>query len=38
VRTRTVRLRITSVSPPGRGRAARDDTAVSEVSLRGSTS
>ena len=38
VRTQTVRLRITSVSPPGRGRAARDDTAVSEVSLRGSTS
>ncbi|MFZ2013811.1 MAG: hypothetical protein WAV00_08325 [Nocardioides sp.] len=37
VRTRTVKLRITSVSPPGRGRAARDDTAVSEVSLRGTT-
>lgn len=37
VRTQTVKLRITSVSPPGRGRAARDDTAVSEVSLRGAT-
>ncbi len=37
VKTRTVKLRITSVSPPGRGRAARDDTAVSEVSLRGTT-
>ena len=35
VKTQTVKLRITSVSPPGRGRAARDDTAVSEVSLRG---
>jgi hypothetical protein len=37
VQTETVRLRITSVSPPGTGRAARNDTAVSEVSLRGST-
>jgi hypothetical protein len=37
VKTQTVRLRITSVSPPGQGRAARNDTALSEVSLRGST-
>ena len=37
VKTQTVRLKITSVSPPGQGRAARDDTAVSEVSLRGAT-
>ncbi|WP_151082707.1 NADase-type glycan-binding domain-containing protein [Nocardioides cynanchi] len=36
VTTSTVRLRITSVSPPGTGRAARDDTAISEVSLVGS--
>jgi hypothetical protein len=37
VTTSTVRLRITSVSPPGRGPAARDDTAISEVSLVGAT-
>ena len=37
VTTRTVRLRITSVSPPGTGRAARDDTAISEVLLLGRT-
>jgi hypothetical protein len=36
VTTSTVQLRITSVSPPGTGRAARDDTAISEVSLVGS--
>jgi hypothetical protein len=35
VTTGTVRLRITSVSPPGHGPAARDDTAISEVSLVG---
>lgn len=35
VTTSTVRVRITSVSPPGRGPAARDDTAISEVSLVG---
>jgi hypothetical protein len=38
VTTSTVRLRITSVSPPGRGPAARNDTAISEVSLVGATS
>jgi hypothetical protein len=37
VTTSTVRVRITSVSPPGRGPAARDDTAISEVSLVGAT-
>jgi hypothetical protein len=35
VTTSTVRLRITAVSPPGTGRAARNDTAISEVSLVG---
>jgi hypothetical protein len=35
VTTSTVRVRITAVSPPGRGRAARNDTAISEVSLVG---
>lgn len=37
VTTSTVQLRITAVTPPGQGPAARDDTAVSEVSLVGST-
>lgn len=37
VTTSVVRLQITSVSPPGRGRAARDDTAISEVLLLGRT-
>jgi hypothetical protein len=36
VTTSTVRLRITAVSPPGSGRSARNDTAISEVSLVGS--
>jgi hypothetical protein len=35
VTTSVVRLKITSVSPPGKGRAARDDTAISEVLLLG---
>lgn len=35
VTTRVVRLRITSVSGPGHGRAARNDTAISEVLLLG---
>jgi hypothetical protein len=35
VTTRTVQVRIISVSPPGHGPAARNDTAVSEVSLQG---
>ena len=35
VTTDVVRLRITAVSPPGKGRAARDDTAISEVLLIG---
>jgi hypothetical protein len=35
VTTSTVRIQITAVSPPGTGRAARDDTAISEVSLLG---
>jgi hypothetical protein len=35
VTTSAVRLRITSVSPPGKGRAARNDTAISEVLLIG---
>jgi hypothetical protein len=38
VTTSTVQVRITAVSPPGHGPATRDDTAVSEVSLVGSTS
>jgi hypothetical protein len=38
VTTSTVRVRITSVSAPGRGPAARNDTAVSEVSLVGAAS
>jgi hypothetical protein len=38
VTTSVVRLRITSVSPPGKGRAARNDTAISEVFLLGRTS
>jgi hypothetical protein len=37
VTTTSVRLRITGVSPPGRGPAARDDTAISEVLLLGRT-
>ena len=37
VTTSTVRLKITSVSPPGKGRAARNDTAISEVLLLGRT-
>jgi hypothetical protein len=37
VTTRTVRLRITQVSPPGKGPASRDDTAISEVLLLGRT-
>jgi len=37
VTTSTVRLRITSVSAPGTGRAARNDTAISEVLLLGRT-
>jgi hypothetical protein len=37
VTTRVVRLRITAVSPPGKGRAARDETAISEVFLQGRT-
>jgi hypothetical protein len=35
VTTASVRLRITSVSPPGTGPAGRDDTAISEVLLIG---
>jgi hypothetical protein len=35
VTTSTVRIKITAVSAPGRGRAARNDTAISEVSLIG---
>ena len=38
VTTSEVRLRITAVSPPGKGRAARDDTAISEVLLIGHAS
>jgi hypothetical protein len=38
VTTSVVRLRITAVSPPGKGRAARNDTAISEVFLQGRTS
>jgi hypothetical protein len=37
VTTSVVRLRITSVSAPGKGRAARNDTAISEVLLLGRT-
>jgi hypothetical protein len=37
VTTSVVQLRITSVSPPGKGRAARNDTAISEVFLLGRT-
>jgi hypothetical protein len=37
VTTSVVKLRITSVSPPGKGRAARNDTAISEVFLLGRT-
>jgi hypothetical protein len=37
VTTSVVRLKITSVSPPGKGRAARNDTAISEVLLLGRT-
>jgi hypothetical protein len=37
VTTSVVRLRITQVSRPGKGRAARDDTAISEVFLLGRT-
>jgi hypothetical protein len=35
VTTTVVRLQITAVSPPGKGRAARDDTSISEVVLIG---
>jgi hypothetical protein len=38
VTTDVVRLRIAAVSPPGKGRAARNDTAISEVFLQGRTS
>jgi hypothetical protein len=37
VTTGVVRLRITAVSPPGKGRAARNDTAISEVLMLGRT-
>jgi hypothetical protein len=37
VTTSVVRLRITAVSPPGKGRAARNETAISEVFLQGRT-
>lgn len=37
VTTSSVQVRITSVSSPGRGKAARNDTAISEVSLVGRT-
>jgi hypothetical protein len=37
VTTRTVRLRIDAVTPPGRGIARRNETAISEVSLVGRT-
>jgi hypothetical protein len=36
VTTRTVHLHLVAVSAPGRGQAARDDTAISDVSLQGS--
>ena len=35
VTTSTITLRMVSVSPPGKGRAARDYTAISEISLLG---
>ena len=38
VTTSTVQVRLTAVSPTGRGPAARNDTAISEVSLVGSAS
>lgn len=37
VTTDVVQIRITAVSPPGKGRAARNDTAISEVFLQGRT-
>jgi hypothetical protein len=37
VETRSVTLRLVSVTPPGRGRAARNYTAISEVSFLGRT-
>jgi hypothetical protein len=37
ITTSVVQVRITAVSPPGRGRAARNDTAISEVFLQGRT-
>ena len=37
VTTSTVQIRITAVSRPGRGPAARNDTAISEVFLQGRT-
>ena len=37
VTTQTVRLRLVEVSAPGRGRAARNNTAISDVSLVGSS-
>jgi len=37
VTSSVVRLRITAVSPPGKGRAARNDTAISEVLILGRT-
>ncbi|HEX4688979.1 MAG TPA: discoidin domain-containing protein [Nocardioides sp.] len=37
VTTSVVRVKITAVSPPGKGRAARNDTAISEVFLLGRT-
>jgi hypothetical protein len=37
VTTRTVKLRIDAVTPPGHGIAGRDDTAISEVSMVGRT-
>jgi hypothetical protein len=37
VTTKTVRLRLVEVSGPGKGKAARDMTAVSEVGLSGTT-
>jgi hypothetical protein len=37
VTTTVVRLQIAAVSPPGKGRAARNDTAISEVFLLGRT-
>ncbi len=37
VETQTVRLRLLEVSPPGKGRASRDYTAISDVRLFGTT-